>query len=230
MKHLLRILSPVSAAGTRWKRGCLVLLTGLVLSSSVSAQTFTSTLIPDSVFARMKGKTYKQNCTVPRSELRYLRLSFWDGEGKSQVGEMVCNKAIAQDLVEIFRELYEAHYRIERMQLMDDYDADDQRAMEANNTMCFNFRYVSGTRTVSKHGRGMAVDVNTLYNPYIYARAGKQHVEPASAAKWATNRDRRTDIPYKIDHEDLCYKLFRKHGFRWGGDWLRSKDYQHFEK
>ena len=28
----------------------------------------------------------------------------------------------------------------------------------------------------------------------------------------------------------LAYKLFAKHGFRWGGDWNNPKDYQHFDK
>jgi hypothetical protein len=27
----------------------------------------------------------------------------------------------------------------------------------------------------------------------------------------------------------LCYKLFIKHGFSWGGAWRTMKDYQHFE-
>lgn len=230
MIHTPSILPPASLSGARWRRGVCLLLTGLFCSLSASAQTFTSTQIPDSVFNRMQGKTYKKNCTVPRSELRYLRLSYWNGDDREVVGEMVCNRAIAKDLLDIFRELYAAHYRIESIRLADDFDADDQRVMEANNSSCFNFRYISGTHTVSKHGRGMAVDINPLYNPYIYVRAGKKHVEPASAAPWAYNRDTRKDIPYKIDREDLCYKLFRQHGFRWGGSWTKSKDYQHFEK
>ena len=28
----------------------------------------------------------------------------------------------------------------------------------------------------------------------------------------------------------VCYRLFKEKGFRWGGDWKHSKDYQHFEK
>ena len=40
--------------------------------------------------------------------------------------------------------------------------------------------------------------------------------------------DREADFPYKINHEDLCFKLFTEHGFEWGGDWEDRKDYQHF--
>ena len=41
------------------------------------------------------------------------------------------------------------------------------------------------------------------------------------------NRD--WNFPYKIDHDDLCFRLFTEAGFDWGGDWTTRKDYQHFE-
>jgi len=34
----------------------------------------------------------------------------------------------------------------------------------------------------------------------------------------------------KIDHNDLAYITFKKYGWKWGGDFLYSKDYQHFYK
>jgi len=203
-------------------------------SSSVLASgpdtCFVSMPIPDSVFTRMQNKSFARGCTTKREELCYLLLSYRDEKGCTQQGEMICNRKISADLIDIFRQLWKADYRIERMKLIDDYDADDQRSMKANNTSCFNFRFVSGTQTVSKHGKGMAVDINPLYNPYIYTRAGKTSVEPREAKPYAHRREKRNDIPYKIDHNDLCYKLFIQHGFRWGGDWRSCKDYQHFEK
>lgn len=62
------------------------------------------------------------------------------------------------------------------MRLIDYWDADDERAMRANNSSSFNFRFISHTHTVSKHGRGLAVDINTLYNPY--------HKRLKTARKW----------------------------------------------
>lgn len=50
--------------------------------------------------------------------------------------------------------------------------------------------------------------------------------EPANAEKYT---DRSIEFPHKIDHDDLCYKVFAEHGFEWGGDWEHAKDYQHFE-
>lgn len=181
---------------------------------------FTSSPIPDSVFQRMKGKSFGANCTVSRSSLRYLRVLHCNADGKTQVGEMVCNKAIAADLIDIFRQLYDAHYRIVRMVLIDDYDADDERSMTANNTSCFNFRIMTGSKTnrVSKHGMGLAVDINPRYNPYVKGNK----VSPSNAGKYATNPE--------ITRKDLCYRLFTQHGFKWGGAWRTLKDYQHFER
>ena len=205
-----------------------MVLLGAASAIIVNAQTFTIDTISDAVFQRMEGKSFKRDCTVKRSELRYLRLSHYDAEGKEHIGELVCNKMIASDLKEIFQELYKRHYPIQRMQLVDDYDADDEQSMRANNTSCFNFRRIAGSTKLSKHSQGLAIDINPLYNPYVKRQAnGTLIVQPANATCYA---DRRKAIPYKIERDDLCYRLFIKHGFKWGGAWTRQQDYQHFER
>ena len=189
---------------------------------------FSINAIPDSIFALMQGRSYKRDCTVARSSLSYILCLHRDDGGRSIVGEMVVNKSIAADVVEIFRRLYEAGYPIERMRLIDYWDADDERAMTANNSSSFNFRFISHTKKVSKHGMGMAIDINPLYNPYTKTlRDGKAIVEPSAGRPYL---DRNRKFKYKITRGDLCYRLFRKYGFRWGGDWKTMKDYQHFEK
>ena len=199
------------------------------LSSLVGwAQEFSIQTIPDSVFRRMQGRSLPEGCIVSRADLRYLRLSHFDAEQKEHVGEMVCNKAIADDIVEIFRELYRQKYPIQRIRLMDDYEADDERAMRDNNTSSFCYRRISGSAKLSKHATGMAVDINTLYNPYVRTgKDGRRIVEPATAVKYV---DRRKSFPYKIVKGDLLYQLFLQHGFKWGGSWRTVKDWQHFEK
>lgn len=44
--------------------------------------------------------------------------------------------------------------------------------MSDNNSSAFNFRFISHTTKISKHGMGMAVDINTLYNPYVKQSMG----------------------------------------------------------
>ena len=66
--------------------------------------------ISEQIFARMKGRSYKDNCTLPLDSLRYLKLLHYDAEGNIRLGEMVCHKAVSESLIAIFKELYEAPY------------------------------------------------------------------------------------------------------------------------
>lgn len=195
--------------------------------SVAEERCFSVSPIPDNVFARMHGKSYPDGCPVSRSELRYLRLLHVDKDGKVRRGEMVCNKLIAADVLGIFKELYRKRYPIESVRLIDDFDADDEKSMRANNSSSFCYRKVKGSRKLSAHARGMAVDINTLYNPCCRkSRRGKVTVQPSTGGKYL---DRKVSFPYKIVRGDLAWRLFTSHGFRWGGSWRTVKDYQHFE-
>ena len=195
--------------------------------AAASDDAFYAIPIPDEIFVKMQGKSYKDDCTIPRDDLRYIHVLHKNIEGETLEGEMVCSKLIAEDLLEIFRELYEQSYPIEKMRLIDEYDANDELSMTDNNSSCFNYRTISHTNKISKHGLGVAVDINTLYNPYTKVVDGERIIEPAAGAPYL---DRDADFPYKIERGDLCYNLFISHGFEWGGDWPDRKDYQHFEK
>ncbi len=184
---------------------------------------FVSQSIPEAVKARMQGKSMPDNATIGFDELRYLTLYHYDYEGNIQKGEMVCNQAIAHDLLSIFKTLFAEAYPIYSIRLVDDFDADDEASMRANNTSCFNYRTVVGSKRISKHAMGLAVDVNPLQNPCI--KHGRVHPETAK-----DYIDRTQDFPHKIDKDDFCKKVFTSHGFSWGGNWGGSKDYQHFEK
>ena len=189
-------------------------------------QSFYAEEISDELFERMKGKSFPEGCTTAREDLRYLHLLYKDINGEAHEGEMVCNASIADKLIDIFRQLYDADYPIEKMCLIDDYAGDDDASMTDNNTSCFNYRVVSDTSRLSKHALGLAVDINPLYNPYIRSKGGQTLVEPAAGEPYA---DRSGDFSYKIDKDDLAYKLFTQAGFTWGGSWKSVKDYQHFE-
>ena len=198
-----------------------------LIGVDIYAQNFSQQEITDSIFARIEGKSFKENCTTPREDLCYLKVLHYNKEGEELEGELICHKDIADDLLAIFRELHRAKYPIERMVLIDEFDADDEASMRANNTSAFNFRPASGMRRLSKHSTGMAIDINPLYNPLVKHREGRTRVYPSTGTPYI---DRTQDFPYKIVKGDLCYRLFKQYGFSWGGDWRRSKDYQHFEK
>lgn len=203
------------------------LCTSLSVQGQNASEGFSSQPIPDSIWVKMQGKTYVDNPNIQRSDLRYLRVLHWDYDQQAHQGELICNKLIAEKLLCIFRELYCQHYPIQRMRLPDEYDADDERQMRDNNTSCFCYRTIAGSKTLSYHARGLAVDINPLYNPYVRQRKdGSYLVQPANATLY-TNRSR--SYRYKITKDDLCYRLFTQHGFTWGGSWKSYKDYQHFD-
>ena len=198
-----------------------------ILEDLVVEELFHIEKINDDLKLRINGKSYKENCDVPYENLRYIRVLHKNFEDKTQIGEMIVNKSVAEDVVDIFKELYDANYPIERMVLVDEYDADDNASMEANNSSAFNFRFIDGTTKRSSHSDGLAIDINPLYNPYVRTIDGKQNVLPTNGVEYA---DRSLDNPYYIRKDDVCYKAFTKRGFSWGGEWKHSKDYQHFQK
>ena len=229
--------------GTRYivLAAVIIILAILIISCSTAEKKaspledregFSIREISDDLFDRMvSGNTYKEDCTVPREDLRYLLVLHKDKDGNTHQGEMVVHKLIAEDVLEIFEKLYDAGYPIERMVLPDNYMADDEIMMRDNNSSSFNFRFISHTNNISKHGLGMAVDINTLYNPYykIVTNENGDKVELIEPATGAPYLDRSKDFDYKVEKDDLCYRLFIEKGFEWGGDWSDRKDYQHFE-
>jgi hypothetical protein len=183
--------------------------------------------ISEDIFNRIKGKSYGEDCTVSLEDLRYIRVLHYGFDEKTHIGELIVNKAIAKDIVEIFEELYTAKYPIEKMVLIDAYDADDNTSMADNNTSSFNFRPIPSGNNLSKHALGLAIDINPLYNPYVQYMKEKTVILPVEGSQYA---DRSLDNPYYIRENDILFKAFTKRGFSWGGFWKTEPDYQHFVK
>lgn len=197
-------------------------LTGEEISSLFYAQE-----IPQEVFARMDGVSYVENEDIALGDLRYLRLLYVGFDEQTHVGELIVHESIADTILEIFQTLYENGYQIEKMRLIDDYGGDDHASLLDNNTSAFNYRVVEGSKKLSRHAYGLAIDINPFYNPYVTYPGGVEHISPEGSEPYA---DREADFPHKIGKDgDLCWQLFSQHGFTWGGDWKSLKDYQHFQ-
>lgn len=166
------------------------------------------------------------NIAISYDELRYVKLLYYDFDGFVHEGELIVNARLADEVTEIFLQLYQAKYPFTSIKLVDEYGqaADDELSMQANNTSAFNYRPVAGTKKLSFHSFGAAIDINPLLNPYVKADGS---IYPANSADYV---DRSRDFPGKIDHDDLAYRLFTAYGWEWGGDWTTPKDYQHFAK
>jgi hypothetical protein len=173
---------------------------------------------------RISGGSWKEGSPVSMNELSYVKVAYWGFDDRGHMGELIVNKAVAQDVADIFEELYENKFPIEKIRLIDEYDADDTKSMENNNTSAFNYREVEGKPgKLSKHSYGLAVDINPVQNPYIY----KNEISPEAGEAYI---NRETIKKGMITKADICYKAFTSRGWIWGGDWKYEKDYQHFQK
>ena len=182
----------------------------------------------DTLRHRITGLSYPaddKNAKIKYGDLRYIRLLYHDFDSAVHEGELIVNAKVAGEVTEIFYELYQAAYPFTSIVLVDEYgeSANDDLSMVANNTSAFNYRTVAGSKTLSRHSYGAAIDINPLLNPYVRGK----NVSPPEGTEYA---DRKREFTGKIDRNDLCYQLFKKRGWSWGGDWSGDKDYQHFSK
>lgn len=192
------------------------------------ADGFSYMKLSDEIKNRITGMSYPaddSDSAISYDDLRYIKIKHYDFSGNVKDGELIVNKKLAKEVAQIFYELYQAKYPLESVRLVDDYGepGDDNLSMAANNTSAFNYRKVTGSKKLSRHSYGAAIDINPRLNPYIDGN----RIAPENGAEYA---DRSKYFAGKIDHDDACYKIFTEHGWTWGGDWKGDKDYQHFSK
>lgn len=184
---------------------------------------FSSNKLTDANINRMNGLSWKDGAPVNLDELRYLEVTYWGFDDETHVGELVVHEAVADEVVEIFNEIYEAKFPIESIKLVDDYNADDNLSMDDNNTSAFNYRVIAGSDKLSMHSYGLAIDINPIQNPYVKGDI----VSPSKGKEYLDRDDIRKGMIIK---DDACYNAFVNRGWTWGGNWDLLKDYQHFEK
>lgn len=182
---------------------------------------FSSQRIPPPVRTRMVGRSWRPGCPVALADLRYLRLSYVDFEGRTRTGELVVGEAHVGAMRRAFRRLHAARFPIRRMRLVDDFGASDFHSIEADNTSAFNCRRVTGGTRWSEHAYGRAIDVNPIRNPYVLD-GRTSHPRSRPFVRRSPYR-RGMAVPGRV-----LVRAFAAQGWRWGGHWTSVKDYQHF--
>jgi hypothetical protein len=159
-------------------------------------------------------------------DLRLLTLRYWAFDGAVHEGPMVVNAAVAQELVGVFRTLFEARFPIADMALAKRFRPNADPNTKRSVTASFNCRPVvtpaGPGSTLSMHSYGLAVDINPIQNPYV---ASDGFVRDRYARPY---RDRSQDLPGMIHSGDVVVRAFASIGWAWGGDWSGGKDYMHF--
>jgi peptidoglycan LD-endopeptidase CwlK len=163
-----------------------------------------------------------EGISIPQSiidKLVLVDVFYYSFDGNLHKGQLLINEAVKHDIIEIFEFIKESRFPIEKVIPIVKYDWSDEASTADNNTTAFNYRFVSGTRIVSNHAFGYAIDINPIQNPYIK----RNKVLPEGAVY-------DPDEPGTITRDSQLVKEFKKRGWSWGGDWKSVKDYQHFEK
>ncbi|WP_082570523.1 M15 family metallopeptidase [Cellulomonas sp. Root485] len=182
---------------------------------------FTSTIseITPDLATRMEP-SWRPGCPVPLEDLRYVTVTHRDFDGEKAQGELVVHADAAEDMVTVFRALFDAGYPVRSMRLVDDFGASDDASMDADNTSAFNCRAITGGTGWSEHAYGRAIDVNPVENPYVSGSS----VGPSAGRAFVSRPDR----PGVIHDGDEVVRAFAAVGWLWGGDWDSPVDYQHF--
>lgn len=185
---------------------------------------FKQSSISDEIAEKIKGVSWKEESPVKLEDLAYINITYWGFDDKEHIGEMIVHKKLAEEIIDIFKDLYDAKFPIEKIRLIDEYDANDDLSMADNNTSAFCSREVTGSKGVfSMHSYGIAIDINPVQNPYVKGdivlpKQGREYLDRDNVRKGM------------IVKGDVCYNAFVSRGWTWGGDWNSLKDYQHFEK
>jgi hypothetical protein len=197
------------------------LLLAVSTVAALQAPPFTSSV--SRVTAAQLPHSWRPGCPVPPAQLRRVRLTYWGFDRRAHSGTLVANRVAVPALVRVFSRLYAARFPVRRLRPIDAYGGNDERSLAADNTAAFNCRYVigPGPRRWSVHAYGEAVDVNPVENPYL--EGGRVH--PRSGRRYL---DRSNVRPGMATRSGLLVRAFATVGWRWGGRWTGSPDYQHF--
>jgi hypothetical protein len=172
----------------------------------------------------MRGVVWKPQCPVALSDLRRVEMNAYRFDGSTYRGALVVHKDVSKQVGRIFAKLFEEQFPIESLIPIEAFDGDDDRSTLANNSSGFNCRPVTGGRKFSEHSYGRAIDINPLQNPYV--RSDGTVLDPAAEA--FVDRKAVAKRPGVISANGLVVATFRSEGFAWGGNFKRTKDYQHF--
>lgn len=151
--------------------------------------------------------------------IRSVPVRYLDFAGQVREGAVEVDSSLAREVEEIFAEILAARFPLRSVRSIAEFGGDDEASMRADNTSGWNWRKTRGTRLLSWHALGRAIDLNPLENPMVKGCT----VRPEGA-----RRD--TAKPGTLLVDGAVVRAFRKRGWHWGGRWKGAKDWQHFEK
>ncbi len=161
--------------------------------------------------------------TIGLMEVRYLGF-----DGHRHIGQIAVAQTVMSEVEAFFRQALEIKFPIAKVIPAADprYAWNDEKLMADNVSSGFNYRLIAGSNKPSKHGLGLAFDINPRQNPYIRFINSREIIRPEGAV-W------NKEAPGTLHADHSLVKLMEGFGWEWGGRWTPQSgrtDYQHFQK
>jgi hypothetical protein len=168
--------------------------------------------------------TYHKGCPVGVSKLGTITMNFYGRDKLMHRGVLIVRANLTTKITRGFGKALNHRYPVAKMNNPDVYGGNDPKQMTANNTSGFNCRKVVGNPyRQSPHSYGIAIDVNTVQNPYRdvhgkwWPKNGRSYIDRTPRRKGMLTKNSYLTKSLRADH------------FFWGGRWSPGRDYQHFE-
>lgn len=178
-------------------------------------------IIVDSSYASLdealRGIEFPQDI---RDTLIMLNVRYISFDRMLHQGQVVVHKNLASEILDLFRDMFKMRFPIGKVVPVARYGWDDDVSIAANNSSAFNYRYIAGTKRLSLHSLGVALDLNPMLNP-CFGRDGS--IAPPEGIY-------NPDVPGTLYDGGPVVELFLRRGWEWGGHWTSLKDYQHLQK
>jgi len=160
-----------------------------------------------------------------RKRQRLVTVRYVSFDGRLHQGQIVVDSALVEDVKVVFASALKAQFPIQsvipmsagRFRTKKGGRWDDDLSVAANNTSGFNYRRIKGTRRLSNHAKGKAIDINPMQNP-SFRSARSPHSKYVRSVRGTLLSD------------SVVTRGLLQRGWIWGGTWRKTKDYQHFEK
>ncbi|MDR1800809.1 MAG: hypothetical protein LBQ95_03090, partial [Lachnospiraceae bacterium] len=78
--------------------------------------------IPEEVRAMMAGISMPEGASVSYDDLSYLTVYYHDFEGEDAIGNIVVDADLAEEVLDIFKDLYDIDYPIQSVRLIDEFN------------------------------------------------------------------------------------------------------------
>lgn len=153
-------------------------------------------------------------------ELCLVDVFYHSFDGRLHQGQVIVHQSVRQDVEEIFALIRRERFPVAKAVPIVKYGWSDEASMADNNTSAFNYRRVAGTRRLSRHAVGLAIDINPRQNPVVY-RNGR--ISPKGAVYQPGTKG-------TFSEDSPVVRAFIERGWRWGGHFETMMDAHHFQK